>query len=291
MTYTPAPPQAQPPSAAALAGSHYWQPKPRSGRKNTLGLIALIVAIVGFVFACIPGALIVGWVLLPTAFVLGIVAVCLKGSKWQAVTAIVLSIVGTIVGIAVFLIVVNDAFDDAFGSSDSRTNDTSTSVEEANETAGAGESAEDTDAATEPAGTREDPLPLGTEITNDEWKVTVNSVTLNVADAIAAESQFNDPAEPGSEYVLINYTVTYVGDDPEGAMPAWVSIDFVTADGVTVDNLRTLLVVPDAFDSLSILYNGGTATGNKALQVPSPVDGVLAVDPGMLADTVFVALD
>ena len=36
-------------------------------QKNTLGLIALIVGIMGFIFACIPGALIVGWVLLPSS--------------------------------------------------------------------------------------------------------------------------------------------------------------------------------------------------------------------------------
>lgn len=41
----------------------------------------MIIAIVGFIFACIPGALIVGWLLLPIAFILGIVAVFLKGGE------------------------------------------------------------------------------------------------------------------------------------------------------------------------------------------------------------------
>lgn len=56
-------------------------------QKNTLGLVALIVAVVGFIFACIPGALIIGWVLLPIAFILAIVALVLKGkSKTFALT-------------------------------------------------------------------------------------------------------------------------------------------------------------------------------------------------------------
>ena len=43
-------------------------------RSNTVGLIALVVGVIGFVFACVPGALVVGWVLLPIAFILGVVA-------------------------------------------------------------------------------------------------------------------------------------------------------------------------------------------------------------------------
>jgi hypothetical protein len=38
------------------------------------------VSVVGFVFACVPGALIVGWVLLPIAFILGIVGI---DSGWK----------------------------------------------------------------------------------------------------------------------------------------------------------------------------------------------------------------
>ena len=35
------------------------------------------------------------------------------------------------------------------------------------------------------------------------------------ADAISA-SQFNEPADAGSEYIIVNYTVTYIGDDADG---------------------------------------------------------------------------
>src|SRR5690606_41361728 len=57
-----------------------------SKKHNVPALIAMIVAIVGFLFACIPGALIVGWILLPIAFVLSIVSLFLKGDrKWMGV--------------------------------------------------------------------------------------------------------------------------------------------------------------------------------------------------------------
>ncbi|WP_240666060.1 hypothetical protein [Agromyces sp. LHK192] len=88
---------------------------PDPNRKpHVLGFIALGVAVLGFIFACIPGALIVGWVLLPIAFVLAIVALFMKGAKWPAITGLILSIVGTIVGFVVFFTVVTTSFDEAF---------------------------------------------------------------------------------------------------------------------------------------------------------------------------------
>ncbi len=94
MTY-PYPPQGQ--------GYPVQQP-PVPTERNVVGIIALIAGILGFIFACIPpGALIVGWVLLPVAFVLGVVGVCLSGKdKGTSIAAICLSIVGVIVGVVVF---------------------------------------------------------------------------------------------------------------------------------------------------------------------------------------------
>jgi hypothetical protein len=110
-------------------------------KPHVLGIIALAVATVGFIFACIPGALIVGWVLLPIAFVLSIVALFLKGAKWPAITGLIVSIVGTIVGVVVFITVVSTSFTDAFEEVDG-------AIAEASEAA---EAAEEPDAAEEPA--------------------------------------------------------------------------------------------------------------------------------------------
>ncbi|MFD0452397.1 hypothetical protein ACFQZK_17625 [Rhodococcus aetherivorans] len=88
-------------------------------QKNTVGLIAVITAVIGFVFACIPGALIVGWILLPIAFILGIVGLFQSGkAKGTSIAAVIIAIVGTIVGFIVFFTVVTDAVDEAFGGSD-----------------------------------------------------------------------------------------------------------------------------------------------------------------------------
>lgn len=90
------------PYGAATATGAAPPPRPAEpSRLNVLGIVALVVAVVGFIFACIPVVQVVGWVLLPIALVLSIVALFLKGRKWPAITALVVSILGLIVGAVV----------------------------------------------------------------------------------------------------------------------------------------------------------------------------------------------
>lgn len=254
-------------------------------QKNVLGLIALITAVVGFIFACMPGALIVGWVLLPIAFILAIVSLFIKDKpKGMGIAALIVSIVGTIVGFVVFFSVVGSSFDNSFGSGDTKVVAPSG---EAGSNSGTAENKPEAD-----AGTRENPSPLGTVVESDDWRVVVHSVSLAASDAVLAANQFNDPPTEGSEYILVNYSVTYIGDDPNGQMPAFVSVEYVTADGRTVNGFDSSAVAPEPMDTTSTLYKDGTATGNMAIEVPSATagQGVLAIRPGMLADKVFVAV-
>lgn len=290
MTTTPPPapgapdPSQQPAPAPAPAPGSPATPAADAKQRNILGIIALIVAAIGFIFACIPGALIVGWVLLPIGFILGIVSLFLKGKvKWQGITAIIVSVVGTVVGVIVFTAVVATAFTDAFGGTEVEVGESTSVSEEA-------EATEEEAAATE-QGTRENPLPLGTPLSTDEWTVTINSVTLNAQDQLlAAADLYNEAPDAGTEYIVINYTVEYTGTDAEGGMPAFVGVDYVTADGNTVNPLDKMVMTPEQIDLMSPLYEGASVTGNHALQVPTPADGVLAVRAGMVADKVFVAI-
>jgi hypothetical protein len=264
-----------------INGSPTKAKKPR----NVIGLIALIAAALGFIFACIPGALIIGWILLPIAFVLAIVSLFLKDkAKGMGITALILSIVGTIVGFTVFFAVVATSASNAFGGGDTKV------AAPSGDAAGNSGAAESKPAAQ--AGTRENPSPIGSVVESKDWRVVVNSVTLAASDAVAAANQFNKPPAAGSEYILVNYTATYIGDEANGQMPAFVSIDYVTADGKTVNRLDHSAVAPEAIDTTSTLYKGGAATGNIAIQVPTATasQGVLAVRPGMLADKVFIAV-
>jgi hypothetical protein len=86
-------------------------------RGNQVGRIALVAAIAGTIFACWPGWFLAGWVLLPAAFVIGVVAVALPGrTRGYAVAAIGISTVGTIAGFSVFFSPVFDGFGDATSS-------------------------------------------------------------------------------------------------------------------------------------------------------------------------------
>ncbi|WP_210768628.1 DUF308 domain-containing protein [Arthrobacter sp. E3] len=252
---------------------------------NILGLIALITAVLGFIFACIPGALIVGWILLPIAFVLALVSLFLKDkAKWMGITALIASIIGTIVGVSVFFAVVATSFDNAFSSGD-------TTVAEPSNGAAANDAAVEKKPDVN-GRTRENPSPIGSVIESDDWRVVINSVTFAATDAVLGANEFNDPPAEGSEYILVDYSATYLGDDAEGQMPAFVSIEYVTASGTTVNGFDNIATAPNPIDTTSTLYKDGTATGNTVFAVPTSTagQGVLAVRPGMLADKVFVAV-
>ena len=78
---------------------------PEPGKVNVLGVVALVVAAVGFVLACIPFVQVAGFVLLPIALVLAIVALFLPGGKWPAIAGLIVAVLGAIVGIVVFAVV------------------------------------------------------------------------------------------------------------------------------------------------------------------------------------------
>src|SRR5690625_1483391 len=82
--FTPPQPPPPPPPTGDQGGSFYpnqpenwYYPTPPGGpqdqERNIIGIIALAVAILGFICACIPLLFIVGWVLLAAAIVLSII--------------------------------------------------------------------------------------------------------------------------------------------------------------------------------------------------------------------------
>jgi hypothetical protein len=250
------------------------QPQMPTKQGNTVGLIALILSIIGFVFACIPGALIVGWVLLPAAFILSIVGLCLSGkSKSTSIAAVIISIVGVIVGAVVFFAVVADAFQDAFGKSDFGKSDLS---------APSPTSAQRTDDANQ-AGSRENPFPIGQTVTNQDWNVTLGAPREAGAE-IAAENQFNGPPNAGMEYWVVPVTATYTGDDT-GNTAFNISVKFVGSDNRTYDDRCG--VIPAPLDDVGELYKGGVAEGNVCVAVPAGAEGLWTVSTGFGGKPVF----
>lgn len=255
-----------------------FPPAPLAPKKlNVLALVAMIVAVVGFLFACIPGALIVGWVLLPIAFVLSIVSLFLKGDKkWMGVVGLIVAVIGTIVGFVVFFAVVATSFNDAFGNGET----TVTQPKDDGKDAPADEPAADV-----AEGTRENPYPLQSTVSNDDWTVVVNSYTADGNATVAAGNQFNEAAPAGSHYEIVNYTVTYKGADSSYA--AEVGVALVTSGGKVINTFDSFVTLADSM-GLDELYKDGTATGSEAFLVPDGETVLIRLRPGIVADEVFV---
>lgn len=252
-------------------------------RKNVIGLIALITSIVGFVFACIPGALIVGWVLLPTAFILGIVGVALSGRRKAAsVSALIIAVVGTIVAVVVFVTAVVGAVDDAFDGT------SQTSGEDA--VPGDESPSQDDPADDEAAeGTRDNPLSAGDTMSTDDWTIVLDT-PYEATDDVLGENPFNDPPADGSEYWILPITATYTGDDT--GEPMLITTAFVSADGHTYDEGNSDCgVIPDPLDAAGELYADASATGNVCLEVPAGADGLWSISADILDEPVFFAAE
>ena len=262
--------------------------------RNTLGLIGLITAIVGAVFAVIPGAMIIGWILLPIAFVLAIISLFMKDQKrGQGIAALIISIVGTVIGFLVFFVVMASSVDEAFNDDvqvEAPVSDGDEAAEQDETPAEADEQNNDETSAEE--GTRDNPLPLGSAIRSGDWEVTLNSVDLNATDAVLSENPFNDEPEEGNGYITANVTATYLGDDPAGETPAGVRVEYVSASGNSFDTTASMVIVPNYFNRSETLYEGASTTGNFGVEVPLEdiEHGQILLSPSMFGDGVFFEL-
>ena len=253
-------------------------PQTLAKQKNTLGLIALIVGVIGFIFACIPGALIVGWVLLPIAFILGIVGLLSSGkAKGTSVAAVIISVVGTVVGVSVFAVVVGDAFGNTFRKAD---------LSPSSPTAiNRGGGVPRPSGAPQPSskGSRDNPLPIGETVTNQDWQVVLGAPREGWAE-IAAANQFNGPPKPGMEYWIVPITATYTGNNT-GNPTFGITVKFVGSDNRTYDGYCG--VIPDPVNDVGDLYKGGVAKGNKCVSVPAGANGLWTVSTGFGGKPVF----
>ena len=250
-------------------------------QRNILGIIAIALAIVGFAVAIIPLLGVVGWPLLIAALVLSIIGLTRKNQKkGAAIAALVVSVVAMIaapiIALGLFANSVNEA-----NKTEINTNPGASSAADSESQPGSADAE---------VGTRENPVPLGGELSNDDWKVVINSVDFDAAEAVAQANEFNSPAADGTQYMLVNMTVNYIGDDAEGDMPAsGVFVSYVTAEGVESGDLAAVYP-PDELDMTATLYEGASLTGNIVRVIPAgSQDGVLSVQLGFVGKTIFVA--
>ncbi len=133
-------------------------------------------------------------------------------------------------------------------------------------------------------GTRENPLPIGTEVTIDDWTVVLDSPQ-NGTTIVADESEFTDVPQEGFDFYLVPITATYQGKE---IGIAWMDLKFkfVGSDARTYSN--ECARYPNPLRDVDELYNGGTAEGNQCVEVPKGAAGLWVVSTGSKdADKVF----
>lgn len=256
-----------------------------------LGIAAMVVGIVALVLAFIPVIGFISFVLGPIAVILGIIGLVKKNGKGQSIAGIVTGALGffvVLVGTLLFGAFI-DAFDEEMQSAESDEVEAEVAEEQAEDQSDAAELQEEEGEEPEPAapagdeGSRENPLPIGETVSNEDWELTVNSVTMDADDQIASENEFSDPAPEGSSYALINITATYSGDESEMPMLG-TEIAYVTGSGETSNAFDQLAIAPDEFDAAAELYAGGTEEGNVVLAIPdADEEGALRVRLGFIA--------
>lgn len=265
--------------APTPAPQYYGQPTPGpSGGSNGLATAGFVLALLGLLGSWIPFLNIVGILLAVIGLVLAGVGLA-KSRKTG--TGKGLAIAGLALGglALVVAVVVNVAFVGAVDEAIDETTGTSVKAPGGSDNGESGSS----DLGT----TRDNPAPLGSEISGGDWAVTINSVKTADQDSMGQK-----PAS-GSTLLVVNMTATYTGDDEQGDS-AFVTVDFVTPDGTTIDSTSgsTFFIAENEFDVLKKLYNGASVKGDQMIEVPADSwkDGVLAVSPDMLSDDTFVAV-
>lgn len=256
--------------------------RPEKG-SNGLATAGFVLGLLGLLGSWIPFLNILG-------IILGILGAVLAGvglAKSKRVNAGKgLAIAGIVLGVLAVLIaiLINVAFVGAIDEAIDETTDTSVTAPKSD---GKGASNEEASSDAELGASRDNPAPLGSKITGDDWSVTINSAKTVPADSLGAK------AVAGSVLLSVNMTATYTGNDEQGST-AWATVKFVSPDGTTVDSISgsTLFLAENEFDSLKTVYNGGSIEGDQLLEVPENWQaGVLAVSPGMLSDDTFVAVE
>lgn len=242
-------------------------------QRNTLGIVAVGLAGLGILLACVPGIMPLGWIVLLIAFVLSLVAVTSTHKRTGvAIAGIGASLGGVLVAAIAFVVA---------------TGVSPTSVLSDDDEVVASSEAGGSSANGSAAGSRENPAAPGDTVTVGDWEIVVNSFDRDATEQVMGTNQFNDPPPTGSQWALVDLTATYVGD--ELGTTTFIGVSYVTEDGTVIHWYDHVAVVPHALNGE--LYPGGTATGNVGIAVPQGDEGLLCLGTQGQTELVFVDAD
>ncbi|WP_167758851.1 S-layer homology domain-containing protein [Thermaerobacter sp. FW80] len=129
-----------------------------------------------------------------------------------------------------------------------------------------------------PLGSPKNPAPIGTEFpVGDKWMVKILSIDPDAWPEISEESMFNDPPDPGYQYVMARVRVTYVGTDSSGS---FIDVHFDYLDANSVRATDSCGVIPDPLlGGFETILPGYAKEGNVCWSVASDAvrGGIIAV--------------
>lgn len=134
----------------------------------------------------------------------------------------------------------------------------------------------------DPGTTADNPVRLGTSARVGEWEILVAEASLNASEAVAATSQFNNPAGAGNQYVMVAIEGTYRGTT-SGTL--WIDLlySFRTRTGNRYDGTTSFAVPPNPISEAGEVSPDGEVSGNVLFEVPADqvAEGVLLVEDFM----------
>lgn len=252
-------------------------------RTSIAAFTALGMSALGFLLAWWPSRAIPALFLLTAGFTVGIVALFLRGRKWPAISAIVVSVVGVMVTVVVFALAAGAALINAWD----------------NQVPPSGEGPGSTPGATAPllessgheiGDTRDRPLPLGATAESRDWAVTLNRVDLDPAAEVTAANP-GVPPRLMETSVLVDVTATYRGTDADGGEVLPV-IAFVYPDGSYAKAFDTTATTFTPLPLGERVPPGESRSGSVAIPLPyAPgTDGVIAIQPDATTPAAFFAV-
>lgn len=137
-----------------------------------------------------------------------------------------------------------------------------------------------------PGATKDDPAPIGTEVTAaKDWTIKVNSSNLDATADLAAKNMFNKPQIAGNKLVTVNVTIHNGSDKPAMALTS-MKVGALPPSGVRVDQVFAVVGV-DTLNPAAQLQPGASITGTLVYEL-APADipsTVLLAEPQFTLDT------
>ena len=115
-------------------------------------------------------------------------------------------------------------------------------------------------------GSRQEAVPLGQMVDVGAWRVGVSNSVLDATELIMGVVDFNDPPEPGNQYLLVELTGIYQGAAPSQPVFAW---KLVTPETEFVPDGPECGIIPNSIYDLGELGNGDQFEGAICFELPT----------------------